>query len=154
MNADAPHNTRLDKCGKHEWLKPWWCYDHHCITMQFVNPTWAEWRGDGAFPEPKWLSWQSAWKPYIIACMKQGAITLSGFANTLPRAQNYKNDPMYVAYRTGSFCAYSYTDKNTVQAPPHFLWYCQLKHDKMGLFWPNWNHYNWNWLSIFSNFII
>lgn len=32
---------------------------------------------------------------YTIERMKQGEITLIGFANTLPRAQNSKNDPIY-----------------------------------------------------------
>lgn len=72
---------------------------------------------------------------YTIACMKQGEITLRAFANTLPRAQNYKNDPIYVAYRAASFRTCSYKDKNTVQPPPYFLWYCLLQYDKIGLFW-------------------
>lgn len=136
----TPHNTRLDKCGKHKCLKPLWCYDHHCITMQFVNPTWADWLGGGGGgTEPsraKVIIMTECMKAiYTIACMKQGEITLRAFANTLPRAQNYKNDPIYVAYRAASFRTCSYKDKNTVQPPPYFLWYCLLQYDKIGLFW-------------------
>lgn len=128
MNANAAHNTRLDKCGKHKGLKPLWCSNHHSITMQFVNPTWADWLEPS---RAKVIIITECMKViYTIERMKQGEITLIGFANTLPRAQNSKNDPKYSMWPRGQKLF-----GHTVQPAPHFLCYCLLKYCKKALFW-------------------